>query len=185
MKPIIVIHGGAGTIPDARKPIADEGVREAVLAGWNILEKGGTSLDAVESAVKVMEDLPNFNAGLGSVITEDSTLEMDALIMDGKDLRIGGVIGVSKLRNPISVSRLILEKSKHVLFAGPGAEIFAENNGIELINPETMITDRIRERLAKYLEKRESDTSDPEGRGKYGTRKKMGISRIAMFDTGR
>jgi beta-aspartyl-peptidase (threonine type) len=94
---------------------------------------------------------------------------MDALIMDGKDLRVGGVIGVSKLKNPIALSRLIMEKSKHVLFAGRGAEIFAENNGVELIDPESMITDRIRERLAKYLEKKESDTSDPEGRGKYGT----------------
>lgn len=169
MKPIIVIHGGAGTIPDARKPIADEGVRAAVLAGWNILENGGTSLDAVELAVRVMEDLPNFNAGRGSVVTEEGTLEMDALIMDGKDLRVGGVIGVSKLKNPIVVSRLIMEKSKHVLFGGRGAEIFAQNNGVKLIDPENLITDRIRERLAKFLEQKESDDTDPEGRKKYGT----------------
>ncbi len=169
MKPIIVIHGGAGTIPDARKPIADEGVREAALAGWEVLEKGGTSLDAVELAVRVMEDLSNFNAGLGSVVTEEGTLEMDALIMDGKDLRVGGVIGVSRLKNPINVSRLILEKSNHVLFAGSGAEKFAKNNGVELINPESMITDRIRDRLARYLEKKEGDEMDPEGRKKYGT----------------
>ena len=169
MKPIIVVHGGAGTIPNARKPIADEGARKAVLAGWEILEKGGTSLDAVELAVRVMEDLPNFNAGLGSVITEEATLEMDALIMDGKDLRVGGVIGVSRLKNPISVSRLIMEKSNHVLFSGKGAEIFAESNGVELIDPEDMITDRIKERLAKYLDKKESDEMDPEGRKKYGT----------------
>ena len=155
MKPIIVIHGGAGTIPDARKPIADEGVREAVLAGWDILKNGGTSLDAVELAVRVMEDLPNFNAGLGSVVTEEGTLEMDALIMDGRDLQVGGVIGVSKLKNPIAVSRLIMEKSKHVLFSGRGAEIFAQNNGVELINPEDLITDRIRDRLAKFLEHKE------------------------------
>lgn len=168
--PIIVVHGGAGTIPEERRPAAEKGVLEAVDLAWKCLEDGGTALDAVEIAVSAMEDNENFNAGKGSVVTENSTTEMDALIMDGKDLRVGGVIGVGRVKNPIVLSRQIMEKSKHVLFTKEGAEKLAEEYGIELVDPSYFVTDRIKERLARYFDQKQKlDETDPEGRDKYGT----------------
>ncbi len=179
MLPIIVIHGGAGTIPDERRKIADDGVRAAISDGWEILKDGGSALDAVQAAVRSMESNPAFNAGYGSVITLDKKVEMDALLMDGKGLRVGGVIGVSRVKHPIDLCRIIMDNSKHVLFTGEGAEKIAKDNGIELIDPSELITERVLQRYDRFLEQQKHMDMDPEGRDKYGT-----VGAIALDSTG-
>lgn len=184
--PIIVVHGGAGTVPDEYRELARKGVLKAIKKGWDILENGGSALDAVETAVSVMEDLPQFNAGTGSVLTELGTIEMDAHIMDGKTRNIGGVIAASRIKNPIKISRIIMEKSAHVLFAGVGVEKFALENGIKLVDPKTMVTERVRGRLKKFLEKEGSydahiDSNDPERREKFGTVGAVVIDKDGFF----
>ncbi|WP_048148201.1 isoaspartyl peptidase/L-asparaginase family protein [Palaeococcus ferrophilus] len=144
----IIVHGGAGTIRNEdRIPKVLEGVREAVLAGWREL-KGGSALDAVEEAVKSLEDNPIFNAGTGSVLTLDGKVEMDAAIMRGKTLEAGAVAGIWGVKNPISVARKVMEKTDHVLLGGEGAVKFARLLGFEEYNP---ITD---ERLKQWEELR-------------------------------
>ena len=133
----IVIHGGAGTI--LKKNLTDEKekeyrdkLNEALNAGYKVLEKGGSSTDAVEAAINIMEDSPLFNAGKGAVFTNASTNEMDASIMEGKELNAGAVGGVSTVKNPISAARLVMEKSQHVMLTGKGANEFAKINGLEI-----------------------------------------------------
>ncbi|ASI99118.1 isoaspartyl peptidase/L-asparaginase family protein [Thermococcus celer] len=146
--PAIVVHGGAGTIrKEERIPKVIEGVKEAVLAGWRELKKG-SALDAVEEAVKVLEDNPLFNAGTGSVLTLDGRVEMDAAIMRGKTLEAGAVAGIWGVKNPISVARKVMEKTDHVLLSGEGAVKFARLMGFEEYNP---VTD---ERLKQWEELR-------------------------------
>ncbi|MFA4641159.1 isoaspartyl peptidase/L-asparaginase family protein [Pyrococcus kukulkanii] len=133
----IIVHGGAGTIrKEDRIPKVIEGVREAVLAGWRELKKG-SALDAVEEAVKVLEDNPLFNAGTGSVLTIDGKVEMDAAIMRGKTLEAGAVAGIWGVKNPISVARKVMEKTDHVLLVGEGAVKFARLMGFPEYDPIT------------------------------------------------
>ena len=133
----IVIHGGAGTIDqfmsDSLKYAYSSSLAEALHIGENILNNGGTSLDAVEKVLNYFEIDPKFNAGIGSVYTSDGTHEMDASIMDGRDLSCGAVAGVKHIPHPISLARLVMEKTPHVLFFGEGAEKFAETMGIKLV----------------------------------------------------
>ncbi|NJE54119.1 isoaspartyl peptidase/L-asparaginase family protein [Thermococcus sp. 21S9] len=144
----IIVHGGAGTIrKEERIPKVIEGVREAVLAGWRELKRG-SALDAVEEAVKVLEDNPIFNAGTGSVLTLDGRVEMDAAIMRGKTLEAGAVAGIWGVKNPISVARKVMEKTDHVLLIGEGAVKFARLLGFEEYDPVT------EERLKQWEELR-------------------------------
>ncbi|NJE76392.1 isoaspartyl peptidase/L-asparaginase family protein [Thermococcus sp. ES12] len=144
----IIVHGGAGTIrKEERIPKVIEGVREAVLAGWRELRRG-SALDAVEEAVKALEDNPLFNAGTGSVLTLDGKVEMDAAIMRGKTLDAGAVAGIWGVRNPISVARKVMEKTDHVLLIGDGAVKFARLLGFKEYDP---VTD---ERLKQWEELR-------------------------------
>lgn len=133
----IVIHGGAGTIdqsmPDSVKKEYLNSLSHALEIGKNILVNGGTSLDAVEKVLNYFEIDPKFNAGIGSVYTSEGTHEMDASIMDGRDLSCGAVAGVQHVPHPISLARLVMEKTPHVLLAGEGAEKFAEKTGITLV----------------------------------------------------
>jgi beta-aspartyl-peptidase (threonine type) len=133
----IVIHGGAGTIdksmPDSIKQLYLNSLSEALKIGFSILQNNGTSLDAVENVIKYFETNPLFNAGIGSVYTSDGTHEMDASIMDGRDLSCGAVAGVKHVPHPISLARFVMEKSPHVLLAYDGAEKFAEKMGIKLV----------------------------------------------------
>src|ERR1700716_300978 len=122
--PVLIVHGGAWRMPDDVIGAHENGVHNALDAGWKILERGGTALDAIEAAVVVMEEDDTFDAGRGSFLTSDGTVEMDALIMDGATLRAGGVGGVQRVRSAIKLSRLVLEKSPHVYFVGDGAERF-------------------------------------------------------------
>jgi beta-aspartyl-peptidase (threonine type) len=141
----LVIHGGAGTIERANMTPEKEreyraGLERALTAGYDILKRGGSSLDATEAAVRVLEDDPHFNAGKGSVFTSAGTNEMDAAIMDGKTLAAGAVAVLKHVKNPISLARLVMEKSGHVMIDGEGAEAFAKENGIELVDQKYFFT---------------------------------------------
>jgi L-asparaginase / beta-aspartyl-peptidase len=141
----LVIHGGAGTIERSKMTPEKEreyraGLERALTAGYEILKRGGSSLDATEAAVRVLEDDPHFNAGRGSVFTSAGTNEMDASIMDGNTLRAGAVGSVQHIKNPINLARLIMEKSPHVMLDCAGAETFAKTNGIELVDQKYFFT---------------------------------------------
>ena len=142
----LAIHGGAGTILRSQMTPALEaeyrgGLHAALEKGWSILEKDGRSLDAVEAAVRSLEDFPLFNAGRGSVFTHEGEVELDAAIMDGNGMRAGGVTFVKNIRNPISLARLVMERTEHALLAGEGANQFAEQMGVETASDEYFFTE--------------------------------------------
>jgi beta-aspartyl-peptidase (threonine type) len=150
MKPVLVIHGGAWAMPDDAVGAHERGIEAALKAGWAALRRGGTAVDAVEAAVTVMEDDDTFDAGRGSFLTRDGRVQMDALLMQGKDLRAGGVACVERLRNPIQAARLVLERSPHVYFVGSGAERFATQHGMRLVDNTELIVPREKERLMRF-----------------------------------
>src|SRR5688500_14263003 len=137
--PVLVIHGGAGVIRKDLTPEKEKLVRAdltaALEAGHAVLKQGGSSLDAVTRAILVLEDSPRFNAGKGAVFAHDGRNELDASIMDGATLRAGAIAGVHRVRNPVLLARAVMEKSKHVFLAGDGAEAFARDVGVELVDP--------------------------------------------------
>jgi beta-aspartyl-peptidase (threonine type) len=150
-QPILLVHGGAWAIPDDAVEAHTFGVRSALLAGYALLERGATAVDAVEAAVAVLEDDEAFDAGRGSFLTRDGKVQLDALLMDGGvtgTMRAGGVACVERLRNPIRAARLVLEKSPHVYFVGRDAENFAAEQGMPLIDNTELVLDRERARLA-------------------------------------
>ncbi len=148
--PVLLVHGGAWAIPDDMIEAHLNGVRNALAAGWNVLSRGGSSLDAVEEAVVVMEDDETFDAGRGSFLNREGRVQLDALIMDGGTLRAGGVGCVEHLRNPIRTARKILSESPHVYFVADGAEQFAVQHGISLCTNEDLIIPREVERLRAF-----------------------------------
>lgn len=153
----IAIHGGAGTLSSAQlTPESDRayraGLQGAVRAGFEVLDKGGSSLDAVTVAVQALEDDPLFNAGRGAVLSADGTHELDASIMDGRDLAAGAVTGVRTVRNPIVLARLVMERSPHVMLAGEGAEEFAREQGLEPVPNSHFTTERRQRELELLLE---------------------------------
>ncbi len=145
-----MVHGGAWAIPDDMVEAHLHGVRNALGAGWLVLEHGGAALDAVEEAVVIMEDDETFDAGRGSFLNRDGKAQLDALIMDGATLRAGGVGCVERVRNPVRAARKILSESPHVYFVGEGAEKFAAQHGIPLCNNDDLIIPREVERLREY-----------------------------------
>ncbi|MBA2586880.1 MAG: isoaspartyl peptidase/L-asparaginase [Chthoniobacterales bacterium] len=135
----LVLHGGAGTIDrGAMTPEREKQYRaaleQALRAGYDVLKKGGAGLDAVEAAVRVLEDDPHFNAGRGAVFTAAGTHELDAAIMEGRTRKAGAIAAVKHIRNPITVARMVMEKSPHVLLTGDGAEDFAKQLGAEIVD---------------------------------------------------
>jgi beta-aspartyl-peptidase (threonine type) len=141
----IVIHGGAGTLPRSEMSGEAEckyraGLSEAIDAGYATLQDGGTSLDAVTRAVALLEDNPLFNAGRGSVFTLDGRNELDASIMEGRNLRAGAVCGLTRIRNPVELARAVMERSEHVMLAGAGAEEFASSQGFAFVTPSYFAT---------------------------------------------
>lgn len=139
-KYILVIHGGAGTILKSqmtpeKEQAYKQALTEALNTGYHLLKSGKSSMDAVEAAVRILEDSPLFNAGKGAVFTHDGRNELDAAIMDGYTLKAGAIAGVTRIKNPISTARAVLEKSEHVLMTGQGAEQFAQESGQELVDP--------------------------------------------------
>ena|SRR5437879_1689464 len=145
--PTIIVHGGAGADPSEAREFR-RGVRAAALAGWRVLAAGGAALDAVESAVRALEDDPRFNAGRGSVLTRDGTVEMDASIMEGDRLQCGAVGAVSRIANPVSLARSVLEARRHVLLVGDGALAFARSVGIPECDAAALVTDSQRKHHA-------------------------------------
>ncbi|SDC03963.1 asparaginase [Cupriavidus sp. YR651] len=142
---VIAIHGGAGTITRAAMDANREreyiaALEHVLLAGQRVLAEGGSALDAVTEAVRLLEDCPLFNAGKGAVLTHAGTYELDAAVMDGATLNAGAVACVKRLRNPVLAARAVLERSEHVLFAAEGAEAFAEAQGLELVTPDYYFT---------------------------------------------
>ncbi len=150
--PVLVVHGGAWAIPDADVAAHEAGVRNALSAGYVLLERGATAIEAIEAAVTVLENDETFDAGRGSFLTSDGRVQLDALMMEGHTLRAGGVACVERLRNPIRAARLVLEKSPHVYFVGPGAEVFAEQNGMALCENSELVIPRESDRLHKAQE---------------------------------
>jgi beta-aspartyl-peptidase (threonine type) len=162
--PVLVLHGGAWAMPDDMVQAHLHGVRHALAAGWGVLERGGTALDAVEAAVVIMEDDETFDAGRGSFLNRDGRVQMDALIMDGATLRAGGVGCVERLRNPVRAARKILSESPHVYFVAEGAERFAEEHGVELCRNEELVIPREVERLRKYQIQAAEGTTAEDGK---------------------
>jgi beta-aspartyl-peptidase (threonine type) len=141
----LVVHGGAGTIERSKMTPEREheyrsGIERALAAGYEILKRGGSSLDATEAAVRVLEDDPHFNAGRGAVFTNVGTNELDAAVMDGKTFKAGAVACLKHIKNPVSLARLVMEKSGHVMMDGEGAEAFAKQNGVEFVDQKYFYT---------------------------------------------
>jgi beta-aspartyl-peptidase (threonine type) len=164
----IVIHGGAGTI--LKENMSDEmenayiqKMEEAINAGYNILENNGSSIDAVEATIKILENSELFNAGKGSVLSNTGIVEMDASIMRGDNLNAGAISGVTTIKNPISAARLVMEKSEHVYLSGKGAESFAKYEDLEIVENEYFITES-RLNSLRNAKKRDSLADN-----KYGT----------------
>jgi beta-aspartyl-peptidase (threonine type) len=145
-QPSIIVHGGAGPIKDDSLPARLESCKAAALAGWKILQKGGSALDAVEAAVVVLEDNPLFNAGTGSALNSLGKVEMDAAMMQGQSLRAGAVAAVSGIKNTIKLARRVMEYGRHVLLAGEGASLFARKIGFPECAPQALIVDREKKR---------------------------------------
>jgi len=148
-----LVHGGAWAIPDDQVEAHLNGVRNARDAGWKVLTRGGTAIEAVEAAVVVMEDDPTFDAGRGSFLNADGRVQLDAMVMCGATLRAGGVGCVERVRNAIKAARKVLEESPHVYLVADGAERFAEQHGIELIDNSELVVPREVELLKIAKEK--------------------------------
>jgi beta-aspartyl-peptidase (threonine type) len=160
----IAIHGGAGVISrDTMKPEREkeyrEKLQEALEAGYKILKNNGTSLDAVEAAIRIMEDSPLFNAGKGAVFTGEGTNELDTSIMDGKTRNAGAAAGLKHIKNPITLARMVMERSPHVLLAREGAEAFAKEQGMELVDQSYFYTETRWKDLQKAKEKEKAQES--------------------------
>lgn len=162
-----VIHGGAGVIqksemtPEREKEFREK-LQEAAVAGYKVLQSGKSSLDAVEAAIRILEDSPLFNAGKGAVFTHDGVNELDASIMDGKTLGAGAVAGLHRVKNPITLARAVMEKSEHVMMIGDGAEKFAVEQKIELVDPKYFWTQPRWDALQKILkEEKEKEVPGP------------------------
>jgi beta-aspartyl-peptidase (threonine type) len=154
----IVVHGGAGTISPDRIEITRAGCEEAAQIGLSVLQKGGSALDAVEAAVRALEDNPNYNAGTGSSLTKEGNIEMDAGLMDGDTLRVGAVAAVERIKNPILLARKVME-SPHVLLAGRGAQQFALEQGFTFCTRDDLLTER---QYNNWLKAREQENG-PDG----------------------
>ncbi len=137
-----IVHGGAWDIPDDLVEAHRNGVREALVIGWDILSKGGSAMDAVEKAVNAMEDDPTFDAGRGSFVNAVGEIELDASIMNGTTFRAGAIAAVQNIRYPISLARVIMDKSEHILLAGMGAVRFAREHGIMQCKKDDLLVGR-------------------------------------------
>ncbi len=147
----LMIHGGAGSVPEPGK--YDASLRRIIEAGAALLDGGGSALDAVAHCVALLEDDPLYNAGRGSVLNAEGVVECDASIMDGRDLAAGAVAGIRRIANPVRLARLVMERSGHVFLIGAGAEQFAREQGVELADPAYFLTERRIAQLARAAQK--------------------------------
>ncbi|XP_036403392.1 isoaspartyl peptidase/L-asparaginase [Megalops cyprinoides] len=150
MKAVLVVHGGAWAIPDSISVASVEGVKAAALSGFLVMKKGGTALDAVETAVKAMEDDPVFDAGHGAVLNTDGEVELDAIVMDGRTLAAGAVSSVRNIANPVTLARAVMEKTDHVMLTDRGANHFADSIGIPKVHTDALVTDDERKEWHRY-----------------------------------
>jgi len=169
----LIIHGGAGTIsPEQITPEMERdlraGLQQSLDAGRAILKSGGSSLDAVVAAVLALEDDPLFNAGRGAVFTSAGTHEMDAAIMDGRTLKAGAVGGIKRVKNPILLARAVMEKSPHVMLAADGAEDFARELGLEIVEQEYFYTEQRWQALERVRRSQAESLSDADRHGTVG-----------------
>jgi beta-aspartyl-peptidase (threonine type) len=145
-RPAVLVHGGAGRRLAENEAAASDGCKAAARAAWQVMTRGGDALAAVLAAVAVLEDDPTFNAGVGSCLTADGRVEMDASVMDGQRGAGAGVALITTVRNPIRLAHAVLLDGRHVLLAGPSAEEFARRSGLATVSPESFITPRQRQR---------------------------------------
>ena len=158
----LIVHGGAWDIPDDEVAEHQAGCRHALEVGWRVLQDGGAALDAVEAAVRALEDAPIFDAGVGSVLNHDGEVELDAAVMEGATLRSGAVAAVRRVRNPITLARRVLE-SQVILLVGQGAERFAETAGVPFCDPAELIVERERRRWEDLRTQADFRTQDAFG----------------------
>ncbi|HVK78262.1 MAG TPA: isoaspartyl peptidase/L-asparaginase [Kofleriaceae bacterium] len=159
----LVVHGGAGAIATERHARVADGCAAAAAAGYAVLAAGGAALDAVQAAVRVLEDDPELNAGTGAVLTRQGTVELDAAIMDGASLGVGAVAAVPDLARPVDLARAVLDDGEHVLLAGPAAWLFARERGFAPAPPWALITDRARARWQLERERRTGPDDERDG----------------------
>jgi L-asparaginase / beta-aspartyl-peptidase len=170
----IAVHGGAGAMPRATLSAAREqryraGLEAALDGGFEVLARGGASLDAVAAAVRILEDDPSFNAGRGAALTRDGAAELDAAIMEGRQLRAGAVASVRHVKNPVELARRVMEKSRHVLLVGSGAEEFALEEGFTLVpNHYFRTPERLEQLGSEQRGRRVSDLVPPPTQGTVG-----------------
>jgi len=169
IKPALVVHGGAGRYTDDRIAAAEAGCSRAVRAGLDVLAAKGTAVEASMAAVRVLEDDPTFNAGVGSVLTREGTVEIDAAVMDGRNLAFGAVAAVPNLARGVDLAKLVMDDAEHVLLCGDGAWQFARGYGMEPAPPETLITELARARLQTAAQRRaEHGRQRPDDPGTVG-----------------
>jgi beta-aspartyl-peptidase (threonine type) len=154
----IAVHGGAGSFATVTDPAdvaaIEQGIAEAMGAGRDVLAAGGSAMDAVELVVRILEDNPRFNAGKGAVFTADGGHELDASIMDGGTLRCGAVGGVKTVKNPVSLARMVMQRTRHILLAGPDADAWAAAQGVDQVEPGYFFTQKRFDDLQRVLEQR-------------------------------
>jgi beta-aspartyl-peptidase (threonine type) len=187
-KVVLVVHGGEGDLPKNTPPEHVKAVRatleQALRAGYKALEREkGTSLDAVEAAIRVLENSPLFNAGKGAVFTKEGRNELDSSIMEGKELKAGAVAGVTVIKNPITAARAVMERSPHVLLTGRGAELFATRQGLEIVDPAYFWTKQRWDEWKEEWEKQErSRPKDGRGAAPPPTRRHFGTVGAVALD---
>ncbi len=182
----IAIHGGAGVIPkdidDDKKQAYLDGLSDALALGRDLLADGSSGLDVVEQVIRRLEDSPLFNAGKGAVFTHDGLNELDAAIMDGRDLNCGAVSGVTRVKNPISLARLVMTESRHVFFVREGAERFADQMGVERVDPEYYFVQRRWDALQKALAKEQEAGASKDASGVTPEAEKHGTVGCVVLD---
>mgnify|MGYP001588555672 CR=1 FL=1 len=159
----IIVHGGAGDLEEAAVPDHVAGCRAAARAGGAILAQGGSALDAVVAAVRVLEDDPRFNAGRGACLTRDGTIELDAAVMSGEGLRAGAVAALPPFKNPIDIARALLDRGEHVLLAAEGAAAFARECGFAPCSREDLLTEQALARWKGMRGARRVEAGSPGG----------------------
>ncbi|NQT24036.1 isoaspartyl peptidase/L-asparaginase [candidate division KSB1 bacterium] len=175
IKPVIVVHGGAWRIPDEEIQAHLNGIRVALQEGWKILKNGGKGLDAVERSVSVLEDDPTFDAGKGSILNTDGSVEMDASIMDGSNMKAGAVAALRNYPNPVQIARCVMDKTEHILLSGPGCESFAMKHGFHPSPIRELMTERELHRL-------ESVMLDEDFRAEHAFGQKRGTVGVVVLD---
>lgn len=168
VRPAIVVHGGVDNIEPAqvgaaRQAAIKRGITEALNAGYDVLKRGGSSVDAVETALRKLEDLDTFDAGRGAEVNTEGMAELDAAIMDGKTLQAGSVAAVHRIPHPISAARLVMDHSRHVMLVGNGAEEFANSQGMALVPNSFFVSDFRRQQYQEWLRSRRANSPKQHG----------------------